>query len=168
MGDRLSRWRLLAGFAVLPPAQWVVGYLGFPVVWWLGDNRAFQRMGDDALRFAMFTAILGIGLTMFAVPVVWCLRRLNLISLGSLLLAGLLIGNVPFGFFVFGLVVPATIQHVAAGTMSDHLVPVSSLVAGTLRALLIGSTVGLISSALFWLIAIRSSPALSESAPPAE
>ncbi|HEX6972832.1 MAG TPA: hypothetical protein VF147_00440 [Vicinamibacterales bacterium] len=98
-----------------------------------------------------------VGLTLFSVLVVSVLRRLGLLSLGPLLLAGAAIGNIPFAFFAVAFVLPATVAHLAVGTMSEHLLPLSALVAGTLRAVLIGSSIGVMSAALFWVVAIRGS-----------
>jgi hypothetical protein len=143
------------GFAILPPAQMLFGYLVFPFVSWLMPHGMPMVPDDDsAQRFATLAGFLGVGLTAFAIPVVFVLRRLGSMSLGALLLAGALIGNIPFAFFVV-LVIPVTVGHMAAGTLSQHLLPVSDLVAGTLRAVLIGSAIGAMSAALFWVVAIR-------------
>lgn len=151
----LSRWRLVLGFAILPPAQILLGYLVFPFVSWLmPQGMPGVADADSTQHFATLAGFLGIGLTAFAVPVVFVLRRLGVMSLGTLLLAGALIGNIPFAFFVV-LIIPATVAHMADGTLSQHLLPASDLVAGTLRAVMIGSTIGVMSAALFWLVAIR-------------
>ncbi len=151
-----SRWRLLTGFAVLPIIQALVAYLAFPLVWWLGDHGAFRPVDPDgaALAFALVTAFLGFVMTVAgAVPVVFWLRRRGRASLDYLLVAGLVLGNIPFAVYVVGLVVPMTIVHMWMGTMSQHLMAMSELLAGTVRAMLLGSTFGLMSAAVFWAVA---------------
>jgi hypothetical protein len=76
------------------------------------------------------------------------------VSLGQLIIVGLLLGNTPFFCYVIGLVLPATLSHLLAGTLSQHLTPLSDLIAGTLRALAIGSVLGAWSAIVFWLLGI--------------
>jgi hypothetical protein len=94
-----------------------------------------------------------------AVPaVLWRMKR-GPISLRHLITVGLVLGNAPFLLYVVGLVLPATLAHLAAGTMSQHLVPLSSLIAGTLRALAIGSGLGTVSAIVLWFLGIRGTDA---------
>lgn len=91
-----------------------------------------------------------------AVPaVLWPLRR-GETSLLSLLRAGLILGNAPFALYVVGLVVPLTIAHVLAGTMEGRWLSASELIAGTVRALFLGSSFGVLSAAVLWSLALRA------------
>ena len=74
-------------------------------------------------------------------------------------MAGLILGNVPFALYLVVLILPATISHLVMGTLSQHLVPVSALLPGAFRAILIGSIFGVISAAAFWLMAILGTDA---------
>jgi hypothetical protein len=76
------------------------------------------------------------------------------VSLGQLVLAGVALGNVPLVFYAMAAAF-FSIAHFAAGTLSQHLVPLSELIAGTLRAILIGSAIGSASALVFWLVGIR-------------
>jgi hypothetical protein len=156
------RWRVLTAFAILPILQALVAFVAFPLVWRLGDHGASQPVdwGEAAREFAIVTGLLGIFVTVAgAVPVVYWLMRWRRVSLARLLLAGLILGNVPFALYLVVLILPATISHLAMGTLSQHLVPVSALLAGALRVILIGSIFGVISAAAFWLMAILGTDA---------
>jgi hypothetical protein len=157
-----GRWRLLGAFAALPVVQALVAFVVFPLVWRLGGHDGFLPVDPDktARDFAVLTGLLGLLLTFAgAVPVVDWLMRRGRVSLAQLLLVGLLLGNAPFALYVVALVLPATISHVAMGTMSQHWLPVSELLAGTLRVTLIGSAFGTISALVFWAIAILGTDA---------
>jgi hypothetical protein len=108
-----------------------------------------------ARTFGILSGILGLIVTAAgAVPVVLWLMKRGPVSLGQLMTVGLVLGNAPFVLYVVGLVLPLTITHVIAGTMSQHLMPISDLVAGTLRALAIGSVMGTVSAIVFWMVGI--------------
>lgn len=149
--------RLLLGFAILPLVQAGVAVLIWPVVWWMGGHGASRLIDPDGVArgFALLTAILGSIVTIAgAVPVVLWLIRRGRLRLAELLLAGLVLGNAPFGWYVFALVVPITIMHLVMGTLSEHLLPASALIAGAARAVAIGSFFGVLSAAVFWLVAV--------------
>jgi hypothetical protein len=159
-----GRWRVLTAFAILPILQALVAFLAFPLVWRLGDHGALQPVDWDeaARKFAIVTGLLGMFVTVAgAVPVVYWLMRRGRVSLAQLLLAGLILGNVPFALYLVVLILPATLSHLVMGTLSQHLVPVSALLAGAVRAILIGSIFGVISAAAFWLMAILGTDARS-------
>ncbi len=108
-----------------------------------------------ARAFAILTAALGFLVTIAgAVPAVFTLMRRGPLRLESLLLAGLGLGNAPFAAYVFALI-PFTMAHLLMGTLSDHLMPISSLLAGAARVVAIGSFFGVLSAAVFWLVAVR-------------
>ncbi|CAN5863499.1 hypothetical protein BH18ACI5_BH18ACI5_20920 [soil metagenome] len=52
-----------------------------------------------------------------------------------------------------------TVGHIAAGTLSQHLAPVSSLLAGAARVIFIGTALGAVSAAAFWFAGIYGSDA---------
>ena len=133
-----SRSRLLLGFAILPIVDAGVALLVLPR--------------------GLAVVVAGVGLLVTvagAVPVVYWLMRARRLRLTNLLLAGLALGNAPFAWYVLGLVLPLTIMHMAMGTLSEHLLPFSSLIAGSARALAIGSFFGVLSAAAFWLVTVR-------------
>lgn len=149
--------RLWLAFAALPVVNAIVGFCAFPLVWRLGNHGAFRPMDSSqaAAGFALLAGALGLVVTLFgALPVVMRLVRRGDVSLRSLAAAGLLLGNVPFALYV-ALILPFAIVRLIDGTLSEHLLPASELVAGTLRALLIGSVFGVISAVVFWLLAFR-------------
>jgi hypothetical protein len=151
------RFRLLTAIALVPFVDAAVAYLGFPFVWAMGGHSGRLIDPDDvAFGFAVISGVLGFLVTCAgAVPFALWLAKRGSISLRKALVAGLLLGNAPFGVFVIALVLPATIGHLMMGTMSQHLAPLSSLVAGTLRVVVIGSGMGAVSAAVFWLVGIR-------------
>ena len=89
-----------------------------------------------------------------AVPVVLSLIKRGPLTVGRLVLAGVALGNAPLALYAAAVAFFA-ILHLAAGTMSQHLMPLSSLLAGTLRAVLFGSAMGAASAVVFWFVGIR-------------
>ena len=151
------RWRLLIAFAVLPPFDALLAFVGFPAVWWLGDHGASRLLDPDqaARAFAILAGVLGILVTICgAVPVTFSLLKRGPVSLAQLLVAGVALGNAPFAAYAL-ILLPFAILHVIEGTMSEHLVPLPDLLAGVLRAVLIGSVMGTASAVVFWLVGIR-------------
>jgi hypothetical protein len=150
-------YRLWAAFAVLPFVDALVGFVGFPLVWYMGGHDGRPADPEQAARsFALLSGFLGLVVTIGgAVPAVLWLRKRGPVSLWQLIAAGLILGNVPFLFYMIRFVLPAALTHLVAGTMSQHLVPVSDLLAGVLRVLAIGSVMGALSALVFWFLAIR-------------
>ena len=151
---------MLAALAVLPIVDAIVAFLGFPVVWWLGNHRAgFVYPQQAAAGFAVLAGVIGLFVTLCgALPVVWSLLKRGPIALKQLLVAGIVLGNVPAAASLL-FIIPITVGHVANGTMVDHLLPVPELLAGILRVLAIGSAMGMISAAAFWLVGVAGSSA---------
>jgi type III secretory pathway component EscT len=50
--------------------------------------------------------------------------------------------------------VPFAILDLVMGKMSEYLRPLSDLLGGTLRAVLIGSVLGTVSATVFWFVGI--------------
>jgi hypothetical protein len=152
-------YRVWVAFALLPFADALIGYLGFPLVWYMGGHSGQLVDPEGAARgLGIVAGVLGLLTTLAgAVPIViWLLQR-GPVSLAQLLGVGVLLGNGPFLLYVVGLVLPATVMHLANGTMADHLSPLSELIAGTLRAIAVGSVIGAWSALVFWFVGIYKS-----------
>lgn len=89
-----------------------------------------------------------------AVPAVLWLKMRGQLSARTLALAGLAFGNAPFVAYLL-CVLPFAVGHLAAGTMSGHLLPASAVVTLTLRAVTLGSIIGVVSGLTFWFVGIR-------------
>jgi len=147
--------RFLAAVLATPFFDALLGYLAFPLVWQLGSHGGFRpgRPEEAALHFGLLTGLLGF-FVMFsaAIPVaVWMIRR-GRTALHHFAAAGVVLGNLPFVaytsaalYFLF--------LHLLRGTLAEHLSPIPELLAGGLRAVLLGSVMGASSGAMFWLIA---------------
>jgi hypothetical protein len=149
------RGRLLAAFALMPLVDAALGYLGFPLVWALVKDGAATADPHAAIVFATLAGILGVLVTLCgALPVVSWLMRRGPVPYTQVLLAGLALGNAPFAVYV-AMLLPFTVLHLASGTLWDRLIPLSALAAGTLRALAIGSAMGMLSATVFWFVGLR-------------
>jgi hypothetical protein len=146
--------RFWLALAALPPLDAVTAYFAFPLVWYMGGHRGQSYDPIQPARaFALLTGILSVFVTCAAAPTVIWMKKHGAITLRHLLLAGVALGNAPFFGIVAAIVLPFTVMHIAAGTISQHLSPVSDLIAGTLRSLALGSTMGAWSAFVFWMIA---------------
>ena len=152
------RGRLLVAFVILPPLDAVLGCVVFPLLWWLGVRT--PGLADPlvaARAFVPVAAFIGLTVTVAgAMPVVFTLIRRGPISLRQALLAGLALGNAPLAVIAYATILLA-FGHVATGTISEHLVPVSELVAGALRLIAIGSAYGVITAVVFWVVGVWGS-----------
>jgi hypothetical protein len=146
---------LLVAFAMLPPLDAVLGYVVFPLLWWLGVGT--PGLADPMVAARAFVPVAGfIGLIVTvagAMPVVFTQIRRGPISLRQALLAGLALGNAPLVVIVYATILLA-LGHMAMGTISEHLAPVSALVASPLRAIAIGSAYGVMSALVFWVAGV--------------
>ena len=163
------RLRLLVSFAMLPVFDALLGYLAFPLVFRLGDQGTALLVDERqaARAFGLFAGMLGLLVTVAgAIPVVFWLMRRGRLSLAQLLIAGLILGNAPFAVYL-AVSIAAAVTHVLMGTISEHLAPVSALIAGGLRVITIGSAFGTASAALFWLTGVSglSNSQLTSAAP---
>lgn len=143
--------------AVLPLIDAVLGFAGFRLLWAVGGRAFFTAdPAPAAFAFAVLSGLAGLLVTWCAAaPMVVARLRRGPISLQDSVVAGLLLGNTPFGLYIVGLVIPATFAHVMAGTMAGRWLSVPELAAATLRMLFIGSTMGAASGAIFWFLGIR-------------
>jgi hypothetical protein len=162
-------FRFWAACGVLPFLNALVAFVGFPLVWYMVGHTG-QQLTDPAQAARAFAIISGFFALIVtfggAVPaVIWLMKR-GPISLWHLIAVGLVLGNAPFLFYVIGLVLPATVAHLAVGTMGQHLMPLSGLIAGTLRALAIGSVMGTVSAIVLWFIGIRGTDAGAQDVQP--
>ena len=142
--------RLFAGMALQPVVAALLGFVIFPLVeattWVVGHRGASVDLLDAAAAFAFGAALVAFFVTLLGVfpTVAWRLRR-GPFTKPQILIAGLLLGNVP-------LIVLATVASLN-GEMP--LGPRGALVG--LRALGIGALFGLTGAAVFWLVAVRGS-----------
>lgn len=152
-----SSYRLWAAFAAVPFLDALVAFFGFPLVWYIGGHTGRPQDPTEAAgSFALLIGLMGLVVTVGgAVPIVLWLMKRGAVSLRELITAGVLLGNVPFVLYVVGLVLPLTVLHLIRGSMAQHLMPLSDLIVGTLRAVAIGSVLGALSSLVFWLLGIR-------------
>ena len=150
-----GRWRFVAAVLVIPLFDAALGYLAFPIVWWLGNHGAYRPISfpQAALAFGTLAGALGL-LVMItaAVPIaVWLIRR-GQRSIQHFVVAGAVLGNLPFAVYL-SIELLFTSMHLIGGTLAEHLSPTAELLAGGLRAVLIGSSMGIASGVVFWLIA---------------
>ena len=115
-------FRLWAAFVIVPFVNAAVAYLCFPLVWAMrGHPGHLADPAEAAFGFALISGVLGLLYVGGRSAARSVARERGPISLPTALVAGLLLGNAPFGAGLIGLVVPATMAHVINGTMSEHL-----------------------------------------------
>lgn len=148
----ISTARVLLAFAVLPLAMALAGYLAFPLVWALAGHRG-RPMDSAPAQFAALAAVLCLLVSLIAAPLVLRLARQGRASCSRLLLIGAALGNLPFALYV-GLILPATIAHLLAGTLRERLVPIAGLLPGVANAVIIGTSFGMLAAAIVWAIAV--------------
>jgi len=143
-----SQPRLLLGLAVQPVVAAVLGFLSFPLIDFSGrllePGFPVDRL-DAGMAMAFGLAIAATLLTLFgALPAVaWCLSR-GPLTRTQTLLAGAILGNVPFA-----VIVPLAYAHESSRLATFWPV-------GALRALVFGTFFGLAGAAVFWMILTRS------------
>lgn len=146
---RPNRWRLLLAFFLMPPTSALAAAAIFPVV-------SFGASGPDTVAPIAFLAGLAAVFVVLAgaLPAFLSARRRGPITFSQTVRAGAMLGNLPLALVAF-MSALLTVAHIAAGTISQHLSPLGSLVAGGLRVVLLGTAVGAISAALFWLVGLK-------------
>lgn len=145
--------RLVAAFALVPVAIGLVSFVG----WWAILVRR-PSVGDPASAawsVAFGTSIIGTVVTVFgAVPGFIWLRRRGRLSLRSLVILGVVLGNVPLGLIMLGVLG----THAANGTRGwETLGTAWGGLRGTARLVLLGTAYGAASAAAFWLVGVRGS-----------
>jgi hypothetical protein len=110
----------------------------------------------DAARSVTSGAfILAVPVTIFgAVPAVLWMTRRGSLSLGRVLAAGAILGNLPFVLIVLGILV----VQAAKGTLSSDVPRLWEGWFGVVRAVVFGLLVGGFSLAAFWLIGVYGAP----------
>jgi hypothetical protein len=133
----------------MPLVSAIAAAVVFPVVSFRGAGVAGSGV------FAFVAAIAAVFVTAAgAVPAFLALKRRGPITFSQTLCAGAALGNAPGALFAFMSAFFA-VAHIAAGTISQHVSPLSSLLAGALRVVLLGTAVGSISAAVFWFVGLR-------------
>ena len=131
--------RVWLAFSVMPL---VSGFLGGLL--WGGSNPIAILSGVSAI----FVTLCG------GLPAYLTLKQRGPISLPQAVWTGAALGNVPLALFAFMSALFA-LAHVAAGTISQHLVPISELFFSAVRLILLGTILGAASAAVFWFVAIK-------------
>jgi hypothetical protein len=153
--SKTGRWRFLAAVLAIPLFDALLGYMAFPVVWWLGNHGTYRPISPDeaARHFGLLACVLGF-LVMFTagIPVADTLIRRRQTSVHHFAVAGVALGNFPFAVYLC-VVLFFTLMHLLNGTLAEHLSPIPELLAGGLRVVLLGSVLGAASGFMFWLIA---------------
>ena len=159
LDSKIGRWRFVAAVVAIPLFDALLAYVGFPVVWWLGDHGASRPVSPQQAAQAFGTLAGAIGLLVMitaAVPVTIRLIRHGQTSIHHFAVAGVVLGNLPFAVY-FWVVLLFTFLHLLNGTLAEHLSSTAELIAGGLRAVFIGSVMGASSGVMFWLIAAPQS-----------
>lgn len=146
---------MLLGFAVLPPLPAFLVYVAFELLWQFFGHASFRPVSAEqaARAMALVTGLFGVGVTICgAIPVVFWLIREERASFRALVIAGAVLGNAPLAFYALAFVLPATINHLWLGTMSEHMVPMTELIVRSLRVVALGSVLGVSSAVTFWLV----------------
>lgn len=148
--------RVLLGFAVQPFLTGLLGFILFPVVDYTGRPLYGGRPADsfDAARaFAFGVALAGTLVTAFAAfPVLmWLLKRGRPIGRTQVLVIGALLGNLP-GMLIVGALANDGMRRTGSiPSLSD----LTYGPAGAVRAVVLGSLIGVASTAVFWWLAGR-------------
>lgn len=160
--------RLLIAFALMPLINTLLAFVVFPTLRFVRERAEFRMVIDTdhgTYILAVLTGLIAVAVTVAgAVPAFYSMAKRGPVSLKQTLLAGLALGNAPF---VVGalIAIAFALMHVAAGTISDHLVPLSDLIAGNLALLAAGSLLGVASAAVFWAVAILGTSASTRTSP---
>jgi hypothetical protein len=164
-GDEL---RLFAGLAVQPFVAAALAFMLFPVVDYTGRPLYGGFPADPvdaAISFSFGVGIVALAVTVCgAVPTVLYLLKRGPLSLKKVLVGGVVLGNAPFILVVTA--VFAT--QVARGTMSPDIGRLFYGLQGVVRAIAIGSYIGVGSAAVFWLVAGGRTGAASHTGAPGE
>src|SRR5688572_7731392 len=103
-----AHFRMLAGFALVPPTAVLITLGTYELMWKEGllPHGASIDSPDSAWSLGAGVAILAVLMTVFAaIPVVIWLNGRRSLSFGRLLVLGAVLGSVPFALIVVGVVV---------------------------------------------------------------
>jgi hypothetical protein len=151
-----SKLRLGTGFLVTPLVAGVIAFLTF----W---GQSFVRINlfpgtpysdpvDAAAGFAAGVTVIAFIATFAAVvPLVVSMMRSGPLVFTRVLFVGAIVGQAPFVLIVGGILVVQTVN----GTLSAAVGRLWYGVFGTVRAIALGSFIGIPTAVVFWLIAIR-------------
>jgi len=151
-GDEL---RLFVGLAVQPFVAAALAFMLFPVVDYTGRPLYGGFPADPvdaAISFSFGVGIVALVVTVCgAVPTVLYLLKRGPLSLKTVLVGGVALGNAPFILVVAAVVA----TQVARGTMSPDVVRLFYGLPGVVRAIAISSYIGIGSAAVFWVVVGR-------------
>jgi hypothetical protein len=158
-GTTLITGRLALAFAAVPLLQALAMYVGFPLFWdFMGHAGQPSDPSKAAAMIAAITGVCGVFVTVAgAVPLFVWLRHRGRVTLIQAIGAGGILGNVPFALYVLLLVLPLTVMHLARGTLSQHLIPLPSLLSSTFRVVVLGSVLGAMGALAFWVLGLGAS-----------
>ena len=132
----------------MPPAAALFAFVAYSVLWSFDPAVSGIRPHDTvsgALGMGLVAGLVAVFVVVFcAIPVfAWLIRR-GTVSLTQVLLAGAILGNLPFGLGMF--------FALASGPAIATITGFYGL-DGIIRSTVIGLFVGTASSAVFWLVA---------------
>ena len=143
-GGLSERERLLIGFLVMPVAAAAFGGLMFPLVYRTFPPDVLPDFVDVLKTWILGITLLSVVLTLtVAAPLVFFTRRHRALHLSMILTIGLICGNLP------------VLLGMGSATPTRALLLRGPWGPG--RALVVGSTIGLLCAATFWVLAIRRS-----------
>jgi hypothetical protein len=148
-----SELRLVVGFALTPIVAAFFAFAAYAVLWTFSPTSGFRTtnavsgavgMGLSAGIVAVFVIVFG------AIPAFAWVSRVGPPSLAKVLLAGALLGNLPFGIGVLLMLG----SNLRGGTIPPHFSDQWYGLAGLSQTVGVGLFVGMTSAAVFWLIGI--------------
>ena len=156
LSSRRAEFRLLAGFAAVPPTAGLVAFAAYLALFYAGSGPAAgvtpAAPHATAASLALGVALVALLVTVFgAVPGVSWLTRRGPLSLRSLLVLGAGLGDLPFAIIVLS----ALVARLAGGASSADITGLWQGARGATLRLAIGAAVGAASAAMFWLVAVR-------------
>ena len=147
--SRVGAGRLWLAFLLMPLVSAVAAAAVSPIV-------ALGGAGSGGAGIFAFLA--GVAAVVVvpagAVPIFLTVKRRGRITLSQTLFAGAALGNAP-GALLALMGAFFALLHVVGGTISQHLSPLTSLLVGALRIVVLGTAVGTISAAVFWFVGLR-------------
>ena len=136
---------------------------GFPLFW---DFVGHEGQADPAGARIMGTiaGVSGVFVTVAAVvPLFVWLRQRGRVTLLHAVSAGVVWGTSRSLSISSILILPFTILHLARGTLSQHLIPLPSLLSSAVRMIVLDPVLGVIGALVFWVVGLAGSSARSQS-----